>query len=156
MAMRAPIVSAPASCRPDGRLLEILERSLELAAVVQRLSEGRHRREGPRVVGGQQRHRAAQELFGRRNVAASQRALSGGEQVLARAGGDRAPGVVDGAELLPVAVRLLEVVSHELVQLPAGRASRSSQSANPSCNSARSSFGIASYTASRTSRCRNR
>ena len=41
--------------RSDGRSLEELDRSFELTSVVERLSEGRHRRQRAGVVGGEQR-----------------------------------------------------------------------------------------------------
>ena len=120
------------------RLGQDLLRAVPLAVVVQRLPEHRQQDQASRVVRRVERRRATEEVERRPDVAASRRPRPRRREPRGRL---RRQAVVLSPELGAVAMRLLEVVADDLVQLdelgavlvePARRSARAARRGSPS------------------------
>ena len=139
---RGPVRSvavASVSCQHDDRLgrLEVADLHQRLAAV------GRSASRSDRV-GGSSAMRPPQQVRGRRHVAARERAPAARDARRRAASAPSSwPWSSSGPSSDEVAVRLLEVVAEDLLELElalASRLTRSAQSTNRSCSVARARF----------------
>ena len=85
----------------------------------QRLTVVREEAQPLRMIRWKQGCGAAEQVRRRRDVTASERAASGRREAASAVLADRAPAVVERAELREVAARLLEVVAEDLLELGA-------------------------------------
>ena len=89
----------------------------ELAELEHHLGALRQQRQAKRIVFLEQRDRAAEQVLGRVRVAARERATARRGEPPRRVAADLVALLVERAELAEIAVRLLEVIAEDLLEL---------------------------------------